>query len=489
MNARRLTRRRHWVRWGLPVAQSVLASIVWLGLTWAYLKFRIAPETIDLGFTHHPVDFNVDGLAREYNAYYAVPANQRADLADRVASLLRRPLDFHVKVSEPPYSNIWWDLESRRIDVAFVSPIPYLTRLKASMDNTREYKDEIVELGQLYRSKQSTYRSGFVFKKLTSVERLNADGFRSIKGRWKQLILNSEELSTSTRVVPSLVLLEWGWDDLVADAMVLQREGIIDTIRRSDAKDGWVGVLSNEDWQRLNRESEARADGLGFVAIDSLPIPFDVVVARKSLFGSSGSPLDPRLSDDERKQLVHAMRPSMNPLHDEGKDWIKRHRAFAEYVSSGVVVRGLVDSRKSETSRAGTYYVLMPGQISDFCNTSRLLRDTQSHRVWLWRFGREVGPGSEYTLTRSTVGTGLLRWLRTDGRGNAYVLDSLDVDPGSEILGLHIFPADTVLSNCAWCRDSAGSTKSVIAREAGCSCLRCQWVSAIGFVIRKLGAT
>lgn len=315
--------------------------------------------------------------------------------AERLLGSYSKEYEFDLKVVKRPYSNLVGAVLNDRVDIGIVSPYTYLFHHEKG-DSLFRSRSRLI--GRKYSSYGLTYTPGFILNKkykdsLTTAE----DIFK--KDRNLKLLISDEELSTSTRVIPLIAMIDHGQFDVAkrsrpvsrqdmldmlqadkdslgkADSLHLnfssvpkgvnqrhEMEDKLDLIRKVHVKSVKVpsdtivlGVSTSDQWEFMKKKDP----GLYFIPLEDYKIPYDpVVVNREQWEWRFKNPFD-ALSDFIRFKtfplwrtrediILDALRGIVKKTEDEN-EWIDSNTVFVQRVSSWLV-KPQSDSIRSDST-------------------------------------------------------------------------------------------------------------------------------------------
>jgi hypothetical protein len=257
-------------------------------------------ELITIGITEHS-PYNSEVLLEHYRKKYINVANRLLGNSD---------LSFEVVTISGKYKNIWTALDKERIDIAFVSPYNFydkacdykkdgdkldslFTHLKADTvkKNKPLYNDSISKIlktkfkkqgfkviGGKYTELGDIYRFGFIVNKKDRDSLKDSKSIKKAISEKCKLILSTESRSTSGRIAPLYWLRKV---TSLEDTISLGINEKIDSVAHS--KNGkYVGTFSDDMWNFLKQHYPDSIKNLFFVPVNTLPLPLDAVVVKKS---------------------------------------------------------------------------------------------------------------------------------------------------------------------------------------------------------------
>ena len=360
---------------------------IW-GIVLAYYSIKVDIQEVMVGF---------------------IPASvyDKSDLEDKYLLQLKGPNTFLrneksgyrlvPKIADADYEQNINQLNENKIQIAFVSQC-----LSAVIQHKHIYED-IVCIGYKKSNNRSIYHTGIIYHKRDAG--FLQDVFRLFKGDGAKqdavrkimdsvtIVLNSQELSTSSHVIPEVFLMGFGIN-LRKDKQHLSKSRVeMRNMIKQPTNGHIIGFMSNEDYQSI---SEMEKSGLGFEEID-VPIPYEDVYVNRSWW--EGSKLSRLFSDclDEsnRKLLIRALHhPPFGFIDIHGQENL--YDSFRKYTFSGVVYKVVQD----------TGYVQMPDPELDLFGLDTISNNQSIH---LLDFSVEnKSTESNYTLRQSEIGTARL---------------------------------------------------------------------------------
>jgi len=383
---------------------------VW-GIVLAYYSLKIDIQEVMVGF---------------------IPANvyDKSDLEDKYLLQLKGPNTFLrneksgyrlvPKIADADYEQNINQLNENKIQIAFLSQC-----LSAVIQHKHTYNN-IIRIGYKKSNNKSIYHTGIIYNK-RDAEFLQ-DIFLALRGdqipnntRRKlmdsvSIVLNSEELSTSSHIIPEVFLMGLGIN-LRKEKLHLSKSRVEMRNSIKQAANGHIiGFMSNEDYQSI---SEIEKTGLGFEEIN-LPIPYeDVYVNRSWWEGSKFSRLfSDCLDETNRRLLIKALHnPPFGFIDINGQEDL--YDSFKKYTFSGVVYKTVND----------TAYVQMPDQELDIfgLNTIREKRNIKLVSFTVENKSTE----SNYTLRQNEIAEASI----SNKNGNFIIIKK-----GLKI-GTHILPS------------------------------------------------
>lgn len=414
-NEKQLNRKRKRVSlWAILNEHRVATFIgtllsVW-GIFLAYYSLKIDIQEVMVGF---------------------IPANvyDKSDLEDKYLLQLKGPNTFLrneksgyrlvPKIADSDYEQNINQLNENKIQIAFVSQC-----LSAVIQHKHTY-DNIIRIGYKKSNNRSIYHTGIIYNKLDA--EFLQDIFMALKGDRIQsntlhklmdsltIVLNSEELSTSSHIIPEVFLMGLGIN-LRKEKQHLSQSRIEmrNTIKQS-VNGHIIGFMSNEDYQSI---SEIEKTGLGFEEID-LPIPYeDVYVNRSWWEGSKFSRLfSDCLDESNRRLLIKALHnPPFGFIDIHGQEDL--YDSFKKYTFSGVVYKTVND----------TAYIQMPDQELDIFGLDTI-RGKRSIKLVSFTVENK-STASNYTLRQNEIGDASI----SNKNGNFIIIKK-----GVKI-GMHVLP-------------------------------------------------
>jgi hypothetical protein len=263
------------------------------------------------------------------------------------------------------------------------------------------------------KDRSPLYHSVFVVHEHSSVDTLANLNAATVH----RMLFGVDSHSTSTHIVPRIVLLEKGLQDAADSKDYFAAKDMLSMIAKSQPVDGIVGVISSDGWATAAAKGWTR--GLRKVVIGDVPIPYDPVVAAGRWN---------RIPQVDQEELLNAL--SQSTLRYE--DWSSRYRVFRTYVGSGVMVGG---------SR-GTGAVLLPPGEQDILDISSLLDDFKKHRANLVTFLVEQG-SSDYPLVTRVIGRAVVQKDQGDVVPNRARLTNIEWQGGARPdQRIHVLLAD-----------------------------------------------
>jgi hypothetical protein len=418
---------------GNPYVINIVTSAIFAiaGYLFGVWSSKVTAKTVRIGFTHHTVDSDTETLRNFY---------VRNLVGDALTSrILPQNIVLTPTIVAGPYDELFKSLNRGDVHIGFVPPFNFLSQM--AKPDYRRGLQSLQVLGTKMRKSQITYRSGLVFKRGSSVVEL--EDLRTVPRA--QAILGLEETSTSTRVVPIIYLLRLGLRKLVENSESDDRPGILRRVRNSRPEDNVFGALSDEDWDRVVELGQT--DGIYYLPINEIQIPYDVVVA--------SARWENDFDNSERASIVKSLRDWMVA----GPDWEQRFQSFGELVSSGIVV-AQENTTKSDQIRGEVNF---PPLSRDLCGYSDEVEAGRMRDVSLWKLRRDSVPGSGQTVAFHLVGHGTLEPRSASFHPNSFTnsftlsasKDSLIAEAGKDgFVGLHVFPANirSGMSQLRWCK-------------------------------------
>lgn len=200
--------------------------------------------------------------------------------------------------------------------------------------------DDFVLIGYKKKGGNRAYKSGFLYHKqngafldsciFDKLERMHySDSIFDISLLFKDIniILGTEEFSTSSHVLPEVYLLERGINlKLSKRHEKLSRSAMKDAILKNK-NDVIIGFVSDEDYDRIDWKSQK--DSLCFRPI-LIPIPYDAIVVNKKWWNRIG----------EKNQKIIEQAIDVDPMGFIPEHCIDdKYKTFHEYLLSGIIYK------------------------------------------------------------------------------------------------------------------------------------------------------
>ena len=144
-----------------------------------------------------------------------------------------RIYEIDVKVIGKPYFNLIGSVINDRVDIGTVSPYTYLYYSR----NHPGIMKRVRFIGKKYTTAGQTYNPGFLMKKDHSRHISDAKGLLNPKNSLK-LLISDERLSTSTRVVPLMVMIEAGHQGSARAATSISRLKMLEELNEDTCLNG-----------------------------------------------------------------------------------------------------------------------------------------------------------------------------------------------------------------------------------------------------------
>jgi len=353
---------------------SLIISIISL----LYVR-HIIPYDIKVGMAPFQVD-NRDDLREKYNGYFS-GINEKFN-----SFSLKYRLAAYVPVSRNrDYDEVLKELETGEINMAFVSQGLYNAVI--SNITTREYDTSKFEIiGYKRMNNKAIYYSQLIWKKDGYIDKIGINFLSNIIDSVK--IYFGNKYSTSSHIIPEIYLIEKGMLS-VKNHETKDRENMIKDIL-NDEKGMLLGAISNEDFDRLDRNTIAK---LNFSKLN-IPIPYDVILVNKKWWKKLG---------EDKGKILNCMEMINGSLSLEkiNRTTFVNLNIFKDYLASGIVYKQMDNDK---------YKVHMP--LIE-CNYYKLNTNKDGKKIRIVVFDVD----KENNMTMQEIGTGYIR-----EENNTYIL-------------------------------------------------------------------
>jgi len=309
-----------------------------------------------------------------------IQKEQFLNTADKLLGGYSTMFEFETKVIGKPYSNLVAAILNDRVDMGTISPYTFLYH---HYNDSIQIRHRLRFVGAKYLSSGQTYFPGFI---INSSRHESLDSILQKNAKTK-FLLSSERLSTSTRVIPLLLLIEKGLDDQIEGSLNVDRRDMLKRIKTDKCGDTtYVGVMTDDQWEALRKAKDDTE--LTFLRLDSLEVPYDPVMVNVEHWEKRfKNPFDTFIDfimlrtfpywRDREEVIFDALREMMAP-RKENEEWVENMGVFKDRVASWIVGNPV-------SNQENWYYLYVPvgenGHGYDFDSTKECLPKSEIESV------------------------------------------------------------------------------------------------------------